>query len=199
MRRPGSIVTRSFSAATVRLSPRTSAPPPVITTSRPTPEFRQHHDVEAPQVDATAFRQGWQVHSRLAALAANGMIDREQMEAAASWGRWAERTSAPGTSPWRIRVDGGAIGGDGLTGRTLAATTRLRASAAALGAARCALLYACVVEDQSWRRIGRRLGVAGETAQDRVVEAIAALALWLAGEPVPPAPEVRFRNQPSKW
>ena len=86
-----------------------------------------------------------------------------------------------------------------FTCRQLDAAARLRASTAALGASRIALLDACVVEDMSWRRLGQRLGLAAETARERVVEAIAALALWLAGEPVPPAPAVRFRNQPSSW
>ena len=46
---------------------------------------------------------------------------------------------------------------------------------------------ACCGEDQSWRQIGQRLGVAGDTARERVVEAIQALALWLDGDPVPPS------------
>jgi hypothetical protein len=81
------------------------------------------------------------------------------------------------------------------TGRQIDAAAKLRACTAALGALRvAALLGACVVEDQSWRRFGQRLGVASETAREREVEAIAALALWLRGEMLPPAPAVRFRN-----
>jgi hypothetical protein len=165
----------------------------------PAAEYRQHHDVEAPQVGTTSFRQAWRVHSRLASLAESGRIDREQLEAAVTWGNWAERVATPGTSPWRIRVDGGGQGGGTFTDRQIDAAARLRESTAALGASRIALLGACVVEDMPWRRLGQRLGVAAETARERVVEAIAALALWLAGEPVPPAPGVRFRNQPSSW
>jgi hypothetical protein len=85
-----------------------------------------------------------------------------------AWGQWAERVG-PETSAWRISVDGGAIGGDGVTGRTLDSAARLRESSAVLGTARVALLHACVV-DQSWRRIGQRLGVAGDTARELVVE-----------------------------
>jgi hypothetical protein len=165
----------------------------------PAAEFRHHHDVEAPQVNSTSFRQGWRVHSRLDSLATSGKIDREQLEAAVTWGRWAERVATPGTSPWRIRVDGGGHGGGNLTDRQLDAAAKLRASTAALGVSRIALLGACVVEDRSWRQIGQRLGVAAETARVRVVEAIVALSLWLDGDPVPPAPVVRFRNQPSSW
>jgi hypothetical protein len=189
----GASVTRSLS-----LSTTATAPPPALPPSNaPSADYRQHHDVQAPEINAATFRPGWRVHSRLDALATSGKIDREQLEAAATWGRWAERTGSPGTSPWRIRVDGGVTSADGHGVRTLAAATKLRESAAALGAARYALLHACVFEDRSWRHIGRRLGVAIETAQARTAEAIAALALWLRGDPVPPPPAIRFRNQPS--
>jgi len=139
------------------------------------------------------------VHSRLASLAESGKIERDQLDAAATWGRWAERTSAPVTSAWRLRVDGGSIGADGIASHQLDAAGRLRACRAVLGAERCALLQACVVEDVAWRQIGQRLGVAGETARERVIEAIQALTLWIEGDPVPPAPVIRFRNQPSSW
>jgi hypothetical protein len=114
-----------------------------------------------------------------------------------TWCNWAERVATPGTSQWRIRVDGGGQVGGTFADRQIDAAARLRESAAALGASRIALLGACVVEDMSWRKLGQRLGVAAGTARERVVEAIQ--ALWLAGEPVPPAPAVRFRNQPSSW
>ena len=178
------------------MRPLPTLPPP---SNAPAAEYRQHHEVEAPQVDTSSFRQAWRVHSRLIGLAQSGRIDHEQLEAAVTWGAWAERVATPGTSPWRIRVDGGGQGPGDFTCRQLDAAARLRASTAALGASRIALLDACVVEDMSWRRLGQRLGLAAETARERVVEAIAALALWLAGEPVPPAPAVRFRNQPSSW
>jgi len=176
--------------------PLPSLPPP---SNAPAAEYRQHHEVEAPQVDTSSFRQGWRVHSRLDSLATSGRIDRQQLEAAVTWGNWAERVATPGTSPWRIRVDGGGQGGGTFADRQIDVAARLRESTAALGTSRIALLGACVVEDMSWRRLGLRLGVSAETARERVVEAIAALALWLAGEPVPPAPAVRFRNQPSSW
>jgi hypothetical protein len=172
---------------------------PLPPSNAPSAAYRQHHDVEAPQVDTTQFRQGWRVHSRLTGLAESGRIDREQLEATVTWGNWAERVATPGTSPWRIRVDGGGQGGGTFADRQIDAAARLRESTAALGISRITLLGACVVEDMSWRRLGQRLGVAGDTARERVVEAIQALALWLAGEPVPPAPVVRFRNQPSSW
>jgi hypothetical protein len=91
MRRPGSLVSRSFSAASVMPSPHASAPlPPAVATNQPTPAYRRHHDVEAPQVDSTAFRQGWRVCSRLDSLLEAGRIDREAWDAAHAWCRRAE-------------------------------------------------------------------------------------------------------------
>jgi hypothetical protein len=51
------------------------------------------------------------------------------------------------------------------------------------------LLYWTIVDDLPWNR----LGPSTRTATCRAVEAIAALALWRAGEPVPPATVTRLR------
>jgi hypothetical protein len=42
--------------------------------SSPTPEFRRHHAVEPPRVDANEFRQGWRIRSGLDRLLAGGLI-----------------------------------------------------------------------------------------------------------------------------
>ena len=46
---------------------------------QPSAAYRQHHDVEAPRVDTSAFRQGWRVVTRLDALASEGAIDAAYM------------------------------------------------------------------------------------------------------------------------
>jgi hypothetical protein len=51
---------------------------PAVSSNAPTPIYRQHHDVAAPQVDDRAFRQGWRVSTRLDGLYETGRIDREQ-------------------------------------------------------------------------------------------------------------------------
>jgi hypothetical protein len=56
-----------------------------------------------------------------------------------------------------------------------------------------------VIEDRSWHDIGRRFGVSHKTAKLRTIEAIRALHAWRIGEPVPPPPPERFRNQPGSW
>jgi hypothetical protein len=61
------------------------------------------------------------------------------------------------------------------------------------------LLEWSVALDMNWKDIGKRIGLSDKTAIGRVVEAIAALALWRQGRPVPDPPPVRFRNQPRSW
>jgi hypothetical protein len=58
MRRLAGIVTRSFAGTAVQPRPQRLPAPAAALTSAPTPAYRQHHDVIAPQVDSTAFRQG---------------------------------------------------------------------------------------------------------------------------------------------
>jgi hypothetical protein len=141
----------------------------------PSPEFRAHHRVEAPQVDATHFRQGWRTHSRLRGLFDARLIDGQQLDAAELWGKWAARTAAPVTSGWRMRVDGGSTWGRDPGAHQIDAAKRLRACAAAIGPERVALLHLCIVEDASWAAIGRRIHRHCSTAKVRVVEAIVAL------------------------
>jgi len=92
---------------------RPPGPPPGLSTrplpslpplsNAPSPEYRQHHDVEAPRVDtATCFRPGWRVHSRLASLAESGRIERDQLDAAVTWG------SGPNAPPGRGPRPGGS-------------------------------------------------------------------------------------------
>jgi hypothetical protein len=123
MQRPTAAISRSITATTlarsaaapqramaapVRRSMSGSSPAPLARplqqplppSSAPSRAYCQHHDVEAPQVDAANFRQGWRVHSRLASLAESGRIDREQLEAAITWGIWAERVTTRGTTSW---------------------------------------------------------------------------------------------------
>jgi hypothetical protein len=54
---------------------------PAPATTRPTGEFLRRHDVEAPRVDATAFRQGWRMHTRLDALFVDRRITAAEWQA----------------------------------------------------------------------------------------------------------------------
>jgi hypothetical protein len=200
MRHGGPVIGKLFQATSGRGASPTPAPRAVMPPSNaPTPEFHRHHQVRPPQVDDTAFRQGWLVRSRVLSLYENGQIDREQYEAVLWWRRSAERLSRLPTQKWLTQVDGSHQPGNGVSEAELVSATALRASALALGARRVGLLLAAVIQDRSWHDLGRQLGVDHKTAKSRVLEAIGALALWKAGEPVPPPPRERFRNKPSSW
>jgi hypothetical protein len=152
-----------------------------------------------PQIDETAFRTGWLVRSRAAALFENNEIDGRQYQAVLWWRRAVERLGRVPGQQWLTRVDGSHPPGAGVGEAELAAAAALRSSSWALGQRRVALLLAAVIQDRSWHDIGKQLGVSHKTAKVRVIEAIGALARWKAGETVPPAPLERFRNQPGSW
>jgi DNA-directed RNA polymerase specialized sigma24 family protein len=168
-------------------------------TNRPTPQFTRHHDIAAPQVDATAFRQGWRVTARLDGLLEAGRIDREQWDGAQQWRRWAELIGLSHVQRWDVRPDAPCHPDDLPMLRRVQAASRLRSVAEALGPLRVRLLTMCVSEDRSWREIGDRLGIDGKTARAWCAAAVVALAAYLAGEPVPEAPALRPRIQPGSW
>jgi hypothetical protein len=61
----------------------------------------------------------------------------------------------------------------------MAHATRLRWVDGQLGQLASWLVFACVIEDQSWHRIGRRLGVRNTTAQTWTIAALRLMtALW---------------------
>jgi hypothetical protein len=197
-------VSRSFTATSpaAHRAPASAAaarilqPPP---SNAPTGQYRQHHDIVAPQIDATSFRPGWLVETRVYALFQAGRIDRAALDAAIRWRRWAETVAPSKVQAGEYRVDTSIGPGDSGMAHRMDAAGRLREAAAALGALRVAILEACVLKDHSWLELGRLLRVSDKTARDRAAEAIIALAAWRAGEAVPSPPELRFRNQPGSW
>lgn len=199
MRRPTGIVTRSFSAATVRPSPHARAPlPPPVSTNQPTASYRQHHNVEAPQVDATAFRQGWRVCSRLDSLLEAGRIDREAWDAAHAWRGWAETTAPYRAQLWDVRVQVSATPNDAGMLARVSAATKLRKATEALGELRTRVLAAVVVRDLPWTELGRLLRLSDKTAKDWTVEALEALAEHCAGRAVAPPSLPRYRIEPGR-
>ena len=186
-------ITRSFTASTS--APRAPLPP----SSAPTAAFRAHHDVAPPRIDGAAFHPGWSVQTRLLSLHAAGKIDREALDAALAWRAWAEITSPTRAQSWQVRVDISPGPRDADATRRVAAAARLRAAAAALGALRVAILEAVVLRDVSWAQLGRLLHLSDKSAREYAGEAVAALAAWRAGDPVPPAPIPRLRVQPGAW
>jgi hypothetical protein len=154
------------------------------------------HVVQAPQVDAAAFRQGWLVQSRLLSLFKSDRIDRDALDAACIWPGWAETIRPTKVQRWDVRVDVPLAPNDTPALHRVRAAAMLREVAEALGPLRIAILEAAVVKDRSWVELGRLLRVSDKTARHLCAEAVTALATWLAGETVPSPPAIRFRNQP---
>jgi hypothetical protein len=150
---------------------------PVVLTTRPTPEFRRHHDVEDPRVDERAFRQGWIVRTRLDQLLADDRITRGEFQAASEYrATWAIARELVGIEPGMIRVAGSSSADEAMIARVDAAV-KLRLVEVAIGSLAARLLLACLVHDLRWAVTARFLGKHPETARDWTVRAIRALAL----------------------
>jgi hypothetical protein len=197
MRRPGT-VTRSFVATTSRPSPQRAGLPAAAATAAPTPQYRRHHDVAAPQVDSTAFRQSWRVSTRLDSLLEANRIDREAWDCAQEWRRWAELIGLSHVQRWDVRPDAPCHPSDLPMLRRVEAAAKLRACTEALGELRMRLLDCCVLRDLSWREIAALLRVSDKTATVWVVEALSALAGWRCGHPVAAPPVLRYRIEPGR-
>jgi hypothetical protein len=155
----------------------------------PLAERAQHAiEIEPPRVDASSFRQGWRVRTRLDGLRVAGRISGDVWQAAVEYRAAYDRWQASGGGELAGRISGGADAHDRLLGlvETLAA---LSAVERRIGRFATALCVACVVEDLSWPEIGRRCGRSHHTAEAWTVAALRALALaWAtrrgAGRPV---------------
>ena len=145
--------------------------------SQPSTAYRQHHDVEAPRVDASAFRQGWRVVTRLDALASEGAIDAAIYAAAVEFRlAWEIALGRCGAPPLMEMRTGGRRSPDGAMMSRLDALAALRLVADSLGAFDCKLLEACVILDQPWAVTGRQHAVADTTARRWTIAALARLA-----------------------
>jgi hypothetical protein len=143
-------------------------------TAQPSPEFRSHHDVEAPRVDASAFRQGWKVATRLDQLHDVGAIDAATWNAAVQFRRDYELVRR-GLAQSRVTFVG--AGGRSVIDehdrqfRRLEAASRLRRIADRLGVF-AAILQHFVGEDWAFARIAAALDVSPHTARHYVIVAL---------------------------
>jgi hypothetical protein len=166
-------------------------------TAQPSPEFRRHHDVAPPRVDRRAFRQGWQVHTRLMQLRDDGAIDEAAYQAAirfrADWdaafgrGRSAPLLALPGS---------GSMTEHDRMFRRLAVLDRLTAAAAHVGPFFAKLLQQCVVEDRTWAWIARTHGVSDKTARKWTIAALGRLATLETAAREPPGARYTARPEP---
>ena len=144
-------------------------------TTRPTAEFEQHHDIEAPQIDARSFRAGWRVRTRLDGLLIDGAITPDEWQAGIAFRDTWERALPLRTAALAAAGGGGGDPDAGMLAR-LGARTRLRQLGEALGFVSMACLVSCAVQDLPWREVGLRLRVHHETARTMTVRALQALA-----------------------
>jgi hypothetical protein len=194
----GPTITKSLRMAPI-LAPSPTPPAPAVSNA-PTAFYRQHHRVEAPAIDEREFRPAWRVKTKLMLLLECDRIDRRQLEAATAFKGWCEAIGRQRTSTWlAVRVDSGRRPDGLITTNQIDAAGRLADATRTLGRERIRLLHWSLIDDLPWIEIGKRIGLHQRTAIVRVVEAIAALALWRAGEPVPPAPVTRLRIEPRRW
>jgi hypothetical protein len=134
--------------------------------------------------------------TRLDGLLEAGRIDHEAWYAACVWRRWVDRTAPLPAQAWDVRVDRSLVPDDAAALARVQTAAKLRGVADTLGPLRNRLLQFCVMDDRSWRQIGDRLRVDSKTAQAWTIATILALSAFLAGEPVPDPPQLRYRNQP---
>ena len=193
-------ISKNFTTPAVGHARPSSSWPPISLppSNSPTREYRAHHAVELPQVDAERFHPAWRSKSRLVGLAESGKIDRIALEAGVAWRAWHEAIGRLRVQSWEIRTGHSATSGTVAPIQATAAE-RLRAADAAIGPERVRLLEDSIVNDLPWVEIAKKLGMSDKGAVLRVVEALEALALWWRGLPVPDPPAVRFRNQPRSW
>jgi len=130
-------------------------------------------------MDGVAVRPWWRVESRLTVLYIGELIERDAYERACALRHASERVSRTGNSVMaRLGVG---------TGRTppatgspsesqLDAARRIERVRERLGERDFAIVHWVVVEDCSWRALGRRLGCDRETAKNRAVLALKRLA-----------------------
>ena len=162
-----------------RAGMRSAAPSPPQSNS-PTAEFRAHHRLEAPRIDRKNFRQYWRRKSSLSLLFEREAISLEAFQAGRAWRGWCETIGRERVQAW-VALIPRAPGPHTPTEHQLGAAGSLQAAARAMGRKRTLLLMLCCVEDESFVAIGRRLGTRRETAKERVIEALEALARWRAG------------------
>jgi hypothetical protein len=154
-----------------------------MTSNAPT-DLGQHVEaIEPPRVDATTFRQGWRVRTRLDSLLSDRRITPGQWQAAVEYrDAWARVLQAGGGSPGGLRVSGGADRHHRLLG-LLDTITRLRATETWIGRLAASLCFACVVEDRSWASIAATCHRNPETVRDWTVLALRSLAVvWAGGQ-----------------
>jgi hypothetical protein len=156
-------------------------PESFVSSNAPNRFFKQHHEVEAPQVDERAFRPAWRIRTQIDKLALEGKITGFEWRVA-GWLRSCYergygsdlRSTLPqlgmagrGSHHWRR---------ENPEGRKAQAREYLHHVEQVMGPIVYPIVIAVVVEDVPWRELGTRYGVHAKTAKAWAIEAVKALA-----------------------
>jgi len=162
----------------MRREPAQRSADPARPTARPTDERQRHAEaVIEPDVNGRAFRPWWAVRTRLDALLAGGLIDRDAHDRANRLRADCERMARTGSSSMaRFDMPRIAPRAGSVAETTIDAAGRVARVRARMGAADFALVYVIAVDDLSWRELGRRMGCHDTTARQRAAKAIMRLA-----------------------
>ena len=161
---------------------------PPAPSSAPSAEFRSHHAIEPPAVDARQFRTAWRIRSQVDKLLSAQAISIQEWQHADAFRDMIERAFGP---QLRSRDLERRLGANPAGTPTAVFDCKLDVIAALrriehkLGAAAYDLLVLAIVDDLCPAEIGRRLQCDRKTARSRVVRAVKRLA-WhrRGGRPV---------------
>ena len=143
---------------------------------QPSSHYRQHHDVEAPRVDAREFRQGWRVSARLHGLLVDGLINDEAWQAAIDFRRDWDRAYGVGLgASGNLLPSQRSVNAGQFLHHRVDATSRLELLRRVIGGERYWLVEQCAVHDLAWVAIAMRLRVTDKTARTRTALAIRSL------------------------
>jgi hypothetical protein len=173
----------------------------VITSNAPTFSYRRHHDVDPPRVDASTFRQGWRIRTRLDALHAAELITAAEHQTGVEFRAACDRVrgvSAPTAPDIRATGSGRPDGAHSAMLSAIATQSRLRVVDAQLGPLFSLLCVQCCVHDVSWAHLGRVVHVDPHTARSYTVRALHRLGLvWIATALPAPAGQEDARPVPA--
>jgi hypothetical protein len=143
----------------------------------PSAEYLAHHDVDAPRVDLTVFRQGWRVRSRFAQLVSDQAIDAQTFVAGVQFAvDWEVAYGRGRSAPLMIMPGGGGADEHSRMAERLDAVTQLREAGEHLGPLAMQLVEQCVVHDLAWAAIARSHSVTAPTARRWTIAALKHLA-----------------------
>jgi len=157
---------------------------PVISNAPSKDRARQAEAIEPPRIDASTFRQGWRIRTRLDALHVAGLISAGEWQTGHDFRAACDRVRGVGERAAPDVYTSGSGRPDGVHSAMLsmvATQSRLNAVEAQLGPLFSRLCVWCCVHDVSWAHLGRVVHVDPKTARAYTVMALHRLGVvWIA-------------------